>query len=67
VDRYDRLYAGKYAPKAYVKEVRAMIDLLQRRHDVAGRAVPVPPRPETEESQEEATQAEFRWASGREG
>jgi len=50
-------------------------NLLQRRYDVAGRAVPVPPRPETATAKEDAAQTEFRWttpsagpaASGRNG
>ncbi len=37
VEGYKRLYAGAYAPAAYVKSVRAMIDVIQQRHDVRNR------------------------------
>lgn len=37
--KYDRLYAGKYAPKRYADQVYALIDALQRRHELR-------PRPE---------------------
>lgn len=37
VDSYSRLYAGAYAPGEYVKAVRGMIDVLQRRYDIRGR------------------------------
>lgn len=35
---YERLYAGAYASASYVKAVEAMIDTVQQRHDVRGRA-----------------------------
>jgi DNA repair photolyase len=38
VERYDRLYAGAYAKPGYVKAVRGMIDVLQRRYDVRRRS-----------------------------
>ena len=37
VEGYGRLYAGAYAAPAYVREVRAMIDLFKARHGMAGK------------------------------
>lgn len=37
VPGYDRLYRGKYAPKAYANEVRAMVKALERRYGLADR------------------------------
>jgi DNA repair photolyase len=37
VESYNRLYAGAYASREYVATVRALIDMLQQKHDVAGR------------------------------
>jgi DNA repair photolyase len=42
VERYDRLYAGAYAKPGYVKAVRGMIDVLQRRYDVRRRPSEAP-------------------------
>jgi DNA repair photolyase len=62
-ERYNRLYAGKHAPKEYVQEVRGMVDALQRRYDVNGRAVAVPPPPRDNAAAEpEMTQPAFRWS-----
>jgi DNA repair photolyase len=41
---YRRLYAGAYAPDAYVRTVRRMIDLLQNKHGVARRASTASPQ-----------------------
>jgi DNA repair photolyase len=68
VDSYNRLYAGAYAGSEYVKAVRGMIDLLQRRYDLRGRrsrneeSVPQ----DTEEGYEERAapeQAALSWES----
>jgi DNA repair photolyase len=55
VEGYGRLYAGAYAAPAYVREVRAIIDMVRRRHGMAGQhrddeaagpeAAPAPPEP----------------------
>jgi DNA repair photolyase len=37
VQGYGRLYAGAYAAPAYVKEVRALIEMFKQRHGMAGR------------------------------
>jgi DNA repair photolyase len=64
VDGYDRLYAGAYASKDYVKAVRAMIDTLQQRYDLRQRR----PRNEDAEKEEEEKekaapeQAAFGWS-----
>jgi hypothetical protein len=50
VEDYDRLYAGTYAKAGYVRSVRAMIDALQRRHDVGRRPSTSPGRPESVEA-----------------
>jgi hypothetical protein len=36
VEGYGRLYAGAYAAPAYVREVRAMIEMFKKRHGMAG-------------------------------
>jgi DNA repair photolyase len=36
VHRYGRLYAGAYAKPAYVREVRAMIEMFKQRHGMIG-------------------------------
>jgi DNA repair photolyase len=37
VEGYGRLYAGAYAAPAYVREVRAMVDMFKQRHGMAGK------------------------------
>ena len=37
VESYGRLYAGAYAAPAYVKEVKAIIEMFKQRHGIAGR------------------------------
>jgi DNA repair photolyase len=60
VERYNRLYAGAYAPAGYISAVRGMIDALQQRYDVGRRArrVPVPP---AEVETGAPDQAAFEW------
>jgi DNA repair photolyase len=62
-ERYDRLYAGKYAPKAYVNDVRGMVDALQQRYEVNRRAVPVPPQPGDADADEKVSQTSFTWTA----
>lgn len=58
--KYTRLYAGAYAPKAYVREVKSVIQILQARYDV-------PKRGEGDESKtvpaarEDTGQGSFEW------
>ncbi len=35
--RFERLYARKYPPVAYTREIKAMVGLLQKRHGLSGR------------------------------
>lgn len=58
--RYKRLYAGAYAPKAYVKEVRSVIQMLQSRYDVPRRGEDnqADPSPITAA---ESLQSSFEW------
>ena len=35
--KYQRLYRGAYAPDAYVKEVRGMVKMLQKKYRVSKR------------------------------
>ena len=37
VEGYGRLYAGAYAAPAYVREVRAMIEMFKKRHGMEGK------------------------------
>jgi DNA repair photolyase len=37
VDGYAQLYAGKYAPDAYRKEVQSVVGLLRKRYGISGR------------------------------
>jgi DNA repair photolyase len=59
--RFERLYARKYPPESYRKEVQGMVHVLQQRHglrrreEAAGRAEP--PQP----AASEATQVGFAW------
>lgn len=64
VERYERLYRGKYAPKSYVSKVRALVDLLQMRYPARRRpAIGSPePAPSLEDSgPAEAMQEAFDW------
>jgi DNA repair photolyase len=65
VESYDRLYAGAYAPPAYLNAVRAMIDTLQQRHDIARRVRRVASSEDDQEpSAHEEEQAGFEWGRG---
>jgi DNA repair photolyase len=61
VPRYEKLYAKKYAPDDYRKEIGAMVRLLQQRYGVSKREdadereKPAPPQAD------EATQVGFAW------
>ena len=62
VEGYGRLYAGAYAPREYVTTVRAMIQSLQTRYDVAKRAMKVTePMEEENELSNDAEQRSFDW------
>jgi hypothetical protein len=62
VKDYGRLYAGAYARAEYVKSVRAMIDALQQRHGVRGRASKLPVRARTgEKADAPQEQSAFQW------
>jgi DNA repair photolyase len=69
VDSYSRLYAGAYAPGEYVKTVRGMIDVLQRRYDIRGRrsrneeSVPEEEPPKRDEERAAPEQAALSWES----
>ena len=59
--RFEKLYARKYPPESYRKEVQGMVHVLQQRHglrrreEAAGRAEPPPPAVSA------ATQVGFAW------
>jgi DNA repair photolyase len=62
LDKYQRLYPGAYAPPEYAATVRALIDMLQERHQVNRRARRVSvPEPEEDEAPAAPEQTEFRW------
>lgn len=62
VESYNRLYAGAYAPPAYVTAVRGMIDMLQERHAVARRVRQIPRQAEEDQSESgNVEQAGFDW------
>ena len=64
VERYERLYAGPYAPAAYVSAVRGMVDALQKRYDVRRRAAQPPVQGDEETPGEESLQQKaFEWDS----
>jgi len=58
VPRYEKLYAKKYPPEGYRKEVQAMVQALQQRYGVNERKRPVSPE-EPEPADE--TQVGFAW------
>jgi DNA repair photolyase len=62
VEGYGRLYAGAYAKASYVSAVRAMIDALQEKYDVTGRAFKVRVQA-TPEAAPEVEQRAFMWGS----
>ena len=62
VPKYERLYAGAYAPAGYAATVRALIDMLQERHQVTRRMRRVSVGHEDlDEDLREPTQREFGW------
>jgi hypothetical protein len=60
--RFDRLYAGAYAPKSYSEGVRSMVAALRKRYMIGERYRSVEeaaaPEPESEPSEQQA-QLEF--------
>jgi DNA repair photolyase len=61
VERYERLYAGAYAPADYAATVRTLIDMLQEKQvSKRMRKVSVG-HEELEEDLREPAQTEFRW------
>ncbi|MBI2820728.1 MAG: radical SAM protein [Acidobacteria bacterium] len=65
VPRYERLYAGKYAPRPYRQEVLAVVRLLQQRHQIKARAVEGAPQAQKPEAPAQrhngAAQRAFQW------
>ena len=63
VERYNRLYAGAYAPAGYIAGVRGMIDALQKRYEVRRRAskVPMPAGAGSALSDPPPEQSAFEW------
>jgi DNA repair photolyase len=61
---YDRLYAGKYAPKAYADQVYGMIQVLQERYGLSKRprgGEKHPERPDRVRESRDPEQTEFRF------
>jgi len=58
VDGYRRLYPGAYASPEYIGTLRALIDMLQEKHDVNRRARRVPSTKEKAGSDEEPADPE---------
>ena len=73
VDRYERLYASKYAPKDYLAQVQKTMTILKarygmndrRRHDEGGNAHQPAARSRSDREGAEATQSSFDWAASR--
>jgi DNA repair photolyase len=65
LDSYQRLYPGAYASPQYVGTVRALIEMLQQKHDVRRRASKVPRTHESGRDEPEdpppPEQARFEW------
>lgn len=62
VEAYERLYAGAYATPEYVGTVRALIDMLQEKHELARRVKRVSLGHEAmEENLREPMQVGFEW------
>jgi DNA repair photolyase len=64
VESYQRLYAGAYATPEYVSTVRALIDMLQERHQVDRRLRRIKEEEEHRAPEDEPCapeQGEFRW------
>jgi DNA repair photolyase len=58
---YAHLYAGKYAPKAFVDEVQGFVKLLQARYDFGVRPAPRPEPAERNHTGTRDVQTEFDW------
>ena len=64
--RFERLYARKYPPEAYRKEVQAMVALLQERHGLARRSRPADQARHSEQAPlPTPAQSTFIWSSER--
>src|SRR3954447_26849489 len=62
VESYGRLYAGAYAAPAYVKEVRALVEMFKQRHGMAGRNRDIDEYdPDETPASVEPKQAPLRW------
>jgi len=63
VESYQRLYAGAYAPPEYIGTVRALIDMLQERHNVNQRVRKIKEQKHDASDDEPSApeQKEFRW------
>ena len=59
--RFEKLYAKKYPPDAYRKEVQGMVRALQQRYGLTKRKDDAANKPERREEHEEATQVGFSW------
>jgi DNA repair photolyase len=59
--RFEKLYAHKYAPEAYRKEVQGMVQVLQRRHGLSRREEADGRAELTQPEAPEATQVGFAW------
>jgi DNA repair photolyase len=62
VESYNRLYAGAYAPKAYVNTVRGLVDTLQKKHRVDQRTRKVIEEEETEDEPLMPEQKKLEWS-----
>lgn len=62
LDGYQEMYRGKYAPKPYAAQLRGMVDMLQRKYQVARRTKRVPP-PQADTAPEAPSpkQRRFSW------
>jgi len=58
--RFERLYTRKYPPDRYCKEVKALVDVLQRRHGIERRPAVSKETP-AEAAASELGQGDFDW------
>ena len=61
VRSYGRLYAGAYARPAYVREVRAMIDMFKKRHGIVANNRYEDAEPDETLAHKDASQTSFQW------
>ena len=62
VERYQRLYAGPYAPAGYIAAVRGMLDALQKRYDVKRRGTQASTSAHAQtDTRREPEQNAFKW------